>query len=311
MNLGVSFIALGLLVLMCRLDRTIAHLPIGAIVKDTIGAVVGVRNRIREKLANREGPPTQIEAIKDIRDAFVEDYVENRDHRAQKMCEYLKQGQLYRGPCPTNPNRGHTQVPQGNYGSESEVVSHQRLQNRGGPNRRGQSEVIEIEIVPENRGGGRRGGRGRRPNRKGNNYGPNGNQRNTPIIHQPNQRNPLEIEVDDQSYVVRPETIVEEVDDDEEDFDRPSNRRGNRRNNGRQNGKPKHKPCLTTESIPGLCMPPAYCYSQYTKLEDYRANICEITNDPTLPSGKGICCPRKQDRIGDQFGRTPSDQSIL
>lgn len=46
------------------------------------------------------------------------------------------------------------------------------------------------------------------------------------------------------------------------------------------------QPCKTTDRLPGICRPPAYCFYQFDNLKEYQRNMCEYK-----PNLKGICCP--------------------
>lgn len=125
-------------------------------------------------------------------------------------------------------------------------------------------------------------------------------------------------EESDGSYRVKPETVVKEMEDEGDNFHEkveeerkppkkpnlPGRRPGNKQ--GRQQQRPPPpppppqggkanspgEPCQTTEGLRGLCMPSAYCFSQYANMEDYRANRCEFSG-----GGGGICCPQEEPEV--------------
>jgi len=120
-----------------------------------------------------------------------------------------------------------------------------------------------------------------------------------------------------EDYQVKPETVVKE-EGEEDDEQKPPPRKplpGRRppagdkalsqknRQPARPKPAPKKKPgqgdpCQTNEGVVGACMPAAYCYSQYSTVEYYRANMCEFSEG----SGTGICCPREEPVL-DAFGK--------
>lgn len=51
------------------------------------------------------------------------------------------------------------------------------------------------------------------------------------------------------------------------------------------------QPCKTTDRLPGICRPPAYCFYQYDNPKEYQKNMCDYK-----PDLRGICCPTTQYR---------------
>ena len=168
-----------------------------------------------------------------------------------------------------------------------------------------------------------------KPNRGGGGYG------RPPPKHHPHQPKPRinddYINDSDETVEVniKPETVAKEVIDDNDEIDDATDRgrqnnqkldklvigggRSNRPHpqkpkpnqlNRQQGGRPQpnnNDPCQTTDSLVGFCMPASYCYSQFSTLEEYRANICEFSeNSPFNNGGGGICCP-KDEPVLDAF----------
>lgn len=222
-----------------------------------------------------------------------------RQHIKERMCEHFRQGRMYVEPC----EQFHQKRP---IVKEEviieEEVRHNRPPHRGGGGGGGygrppkRQEVIEETIYetqpshnrPVSRGGGRGDGYGRPPKRP----------------HRPKPKDSSEEEDDD--YQVKPETVVKEMEDEGEEERKPPARKplpGRRPNDREKQGRqttgkrpeprPSGKqdmgePCQTSEGNRGLCMPATFCYSQYTNIEDYRANRCELGE-----GSPGICCPQE------------------
>lgn len=147
-------------------------------------------------------------------------------------------------------------------------------------------------------------------------------------------------EQEDEVVRVKPEKVAKEEADDNDDDQGDQNDQGNGRNPFPGNGKPDKSgklrqgpapgpkpvpkpkpvppggkpapkprpgqgdPCQTNEGVVGLCMPATYCYSQYSTVEDYRANMCEFSEgSPFANGGSGICCPQEEPVL-DAFGKS-------
>lgn len=118
-----------LLCYLLTLDPCSGLLPFGEIVKDTLGAVRGIQENIRNKIKSRERPPNPVEVAVDVKDALIEDYVQNSGKRIEKMCQYLKQGRIYQGPCPQDQRGGN--VGGGGDGYETSETRQYEQPNRG------------------------------------------------------------------------------------------------------------------------------------------------------------------------------------
>ena len=272
---------------------------------------------------NQYGPVTQTSAIfpLDIAGGFARGAIGRireikqgiRSRIRQRMCEVLRHGRVYSEPCEQlqkKPGGGKVvkeeitieeyEQPKPNYGRGSGGGSYGRPPKK---------EVTVEETYYDTQASNNK------PIYKDRAPGPGrGNNRPKP------KQDSSEEDEDDKDYNVKPEKVAEDMED-EEDFSnkkppprrplpgrRPSGDKQGRQTGGGQRPKPRPakpdqgEPCQTTEGIAGLCMPATYCYSQYSNIEDYRANICKFEESLGLTGGSGICCPREEPVL-DAFGK--------
>lgn len=253
-----------------------------------------------------------------------------RQHIRRRMCEKARQGRIYMEPCEEQGGGGGGGgYPQNQQQQPEEVVieEYERPNRRPKHNRHHNKPVVKEEVIVEEYqpSGGGGGGYGRPPKKNqhviveetsyeaqpSNNRGSYGRPPHRP---RPKPREEVVI-VEEEPHRVKPETVVKEMEDEGDNFhdkteeDRrpparkpnlPGRRPGDKQGRQQQQRPPQGKPapgtpCQTTEGHRGLCMPAAYCFSQYSNIEDYRANRCE------LPAGSGICCPQEETEV-DVFG---------
>ncbi|KAI2802967.1 hypothetical protein BLOT_007090 [Blomia tropicalis] len=242
-----------------------------------------------------------------------------RQHIRQRMCEIVRQGKIYVEPCENGQYQQQQQGQQQQYPQQQQQQQRQYQQQYPQTNQRYEEEPrtpIKEEVIIEEV---------RRPHRHHRNRHRNRHRdrpHKTVIVEetvvQPvirgggrRQQERFQDESDVIEHRVQPETVVKEMEDEGEPI---RGRRplpgGNRRPGGKagkqtqnNNGGGPHRaglgePCQTNRGIAGLCMPPSYCYSQYSTVEDFRSNICELSiNAPFLPGRSGICCPKEEPAI--------------
>ncbi|KAH7636454.1 hypothetical protein HUG17_10424 [Dermatophagoides farinae] len=291
--------------------------PFHAIMRETVNGIRNIQRNVQQKIQNRQRQPNGYELAQDISEAITEDIQQNHGRRSQKICEYLRQGQVYRGPCPadgSNNGYGDGGGVGGNYG---DATNGAYLEEGGRPLSRQEAKLIRRQ--EKQRRKNERRERKRQRNREREGYGePEIEYRN-----QPDSETKLIIRINpsrggvnnnrpvnnnnNNGYQVRPEIIVR---DEEEDYPRggrgggggggraPSGFNDVGPKNERQNRDPSEMvPCRTNNGLDGLCAPAAYCYAQYSDPDDYQSNICQYVGT----GANGICCPIEGDRVQRRY----------
>ncbi|OTF73020.1 hypothetical protein BLA29_006780, partial [Euroglyphus maynei] len=90
--------------------------PFGAIMREAVQGFRNIQRNVQQRIQNRQRQPNGYEFAQDIREAIAEDIQQNHGRRKQKLCEYLRQGQAYRGPCPADGYDDDGGGSVGNYG---------------------------------------------------------------------------------------------------------------------------------------------------------------------------------------------------
>lgn len=293
--------------------------PFHAIMRETVNGIRNIQRNVQQKIQNRQRQPNGYELAQDISEAITEDIQQNHGRRSQKICEYLRQGQVYRGPCPadgSNNGYGDGGGVGGNYG---DATNGAYLEEGGRPLSRQEAKLIRRQ--EKQRRKNERRERKRQRNREREGYGePEIEYRN-----QPDSETKLIIRINpsrggvnnnrpvnnnnNNGYQVRPEIIVR---DEEEDYPRggrgggggggraPSGFNDVGPKNERQNRDPSEMvPCRTNNGLDGLCAPAAYCYAQYSDPDDYQSNICQYVGT----GANGICCPIEGDRVQRRYSK--------
>lgn len=298
-----------IVIILISIPLASAFLPIlGDIARDTIGTIGQIGKKIHTRLNEhrREKALNPVAKLGVVKDALIEDYVENHDKRVNRVCEYLRRGKLYRGPCLQDGNQQEESAQEGEYSRPDQVVKEEEITiiekprggGRRGGRRRGQGphrrpdQVEEITIIENPRGVGRgRGHRGRRPHQR-----PDQIEEIT-IIEKPSRK---PVVIDEGTHRVQPETVVEE---EEDSRPRPPIHSGRGRGkNGQQQSqqqRPGQTVCRTNDGLEGMCMPPSYCFSQYSDIDDYRQNFCQLDGSNRRP---GVCCPQDGQTTADKYG---------
>ena len=285
-------------------------IPFQAFMKEAVNGFRNIQRNVQQKIQSRQRQPNGYELAQDIREAVVEDLQQNHGRRKQKLCEYLRQGQVYRGPCPADDD-GYNDD---GYNNNGDATNGDYVEEGGRQLSRQEAKYIRRQEKKR-----RKEERQRNRNRDGYYEEPSQPERGDYVqpdqetkliirINPPKGNNRYENNNNNNDYQVKPEIIVR----DEEDNNQrgkirvPSGFNENNINpkNERQNRDPSEMvPCRTNNGLDGLCAPAAYCYAQYSDPDDYQSNICQYVGT----GANGICCPIEGDRVQRRYSKFPND----